>query len=389
MKELELYVHIPFCVKKCSYCDFLSAPAAESVRQSYTDQLQKEIRAAGPLYNDDLVISVFVGGGTPSVLTPSQMQRLFGQLRSSFHIRNDAEITVECNPGTMDAQKLKIYREAGVNRLSIGLQSAVHKELQLLGRIHTFEQFLQNYSMARDLGFQNINVDIMSGLPGQKPSDYEQTLKKVTALQPEHISAYSLIIEEGTPFYERYGQAELLRQKGKKQCLLPSEEEERSMYEITKQLLASAGYDRYEISNYAVKGFECRHNTGYWLRKNYLGVGLGAASLTDNMRFANTNDLSRYLQADLTVAGGASEGKKELSIWEQMEEFMFLGLRMMRGVSMEEFQKQFSRPMQDVYNEVLSRQLQEELIKKTKEGYALTDYGIDISNYVMSQYLFD
>ncbi len=168
-------------MKKCSYCDFLSAPAAESVRQSYTDQLQKEIRAAGPLYNDDLVISVFVGGGTPSVLTPSQMQRLFGQLRSSFHIRNDAEITVECNPGTMDAQKLKVYREAGVNRLSIGLQSAVHKELQLLGRIHTFEQFLQNYSMARDLGFQNINVDIMSGLPGQKPSDYEQTLKKVTA----------------------------------------------------------------------------------------------------------------------------------------------------------------------------------------------------------------
>lgn len=388
MKELELYIHIPFCVKKCNYCDFLSAPATESVRQIYTDRLQEEIRAAGSLYKDASVTSVFVGGGTPSVLTPSQTRQLFGQLRTSFRICEEAEITVECNPGTMDKQKLTVYRQAGVNRLSIGLQSADQTELRLLGRMHTFEQFLRNFYLARDLGFHNINVDVMAALPGQKALVYEQTLKKVTALQPEHVSAYSLIIEEGTPFYKQYGQADLARQKGKKQSLLPSEEEERSMYEMTKQLLKAAGYDRYEISNYARKGFACRHNTGYWLRKNYLGMGLGASSLTDNVRFANRTDLNGYLKTDFS-AGDAVARKKELSVSEQIEEFMFLGLRLMRGVSSERFQEQFSQSLQEVYAKVLRRQIAQGLLKKTKEGYALTDYGIDISNYVMSEYLFD
>ena len=212
------------------------------------------------------------------------MQRIWNQLNDSFYIRRNAEMTIECNPGTMDARKLEVYQQAGVNRLSIGLQSADPKELCLLGRIHTFEQFLQNYELAREFVFDNINIDIISSLPGQKIDTYEQTLRKVTALKPEHISAYSLMIEEGTPFFERYGQAEALRQKGNKQSQLPSEEEERQMYELTKKLLKQSGYERYEISNYALPGHACRHNTGYWLRKNYIGIGLGASSCVENIR---------------------------------------------------------------------------------------------------------
>lgn len=387
MKELELYVHIPFCKRKCSYCDFLSAPAPRHICGAYLAQLFSEIRTAGLAYQDYRVSSVFVGGGTPSILSASQMLQLFSQLTDSFYIMPDAEITVECNPGTIDRQKLQAYRKAGVNRLSIGLQSADDKELRLLGRIHTFEQFEQNFHLARRLGFDNINVDIISAIPGQKINIYEQTLLKVTALEPEHISAYSLMIEEGTPFYDQYAQADQLRQKGKKQHQLPSEEEERQMYEMTKSLLRQKGYERYEISNYALPGFQCRHNTGYWTRKNYLGIGLGASSCIENIRFFNIADLNTYLQLDVTDLSNVSAGRERLSIAAQMEEFMFLGLRMMRGVSADAFRKQFSCSVESVYGKVLQKQLKQHLIIKTAEGYCLTDYGIDISNYVLAQYL--
>lgn len=387
MRELEVYVHIPFCVRKCGYCDFLSAPASESVRSAYMEQMQKEIAAAGPSYGKYQVSSVFIGGGTPSVLQPVQIRQLCRQLQDSFHILQDAEFTIECNPGTLDAEKLRTYRSCGVNRLSIGLQSADASELRLLGRMHTYEQFAGNYHLARELGFKNINVDLISALPGQKISVYEQTLKKVTALKPEHISAYSLIIEEGTPFSDRYGKAEQLRQKGKTQYLLPDEEEERRMYDLTKQLLESAGYHRYEISNYALTGYACRHNQGYWLRTNYLGIGLGASSLIENTRFSNVTDLNQYLKINMTERNRAVSTWEKLDVPAQMEEFMFLGLRMMSGVSAEKFQEQFSKTIEEVYGKVLDKQLKEGLIKRTNEGYCLTDYGIDISNYVMAQYL--
>ncbi len=389
MKELEVYVHIPFCVSKCNYCDFLSAPASENIQNAYVDQLLLEIRAAGLAYKNNFVTSVFIGGGTPTVLPAAQMQRILNQLNDSFHIRRNAEMTIECNPGTMDARKLEVYQQAGVNRLSIGLQSADPKELRLLGRIHTFEQFLQNYELAREFGFDNINIDIISSLPGQKIDTYEQTLRKVTALKPEHISAYSLMIEEGTPFFERYAQAEALRQKGKKQGQLPSEEEERQMYELTKKLLKQSGYERYEISNYALPGYGCRHNTGYWLRKNYIGIGLGASSCVENIRFSNITDLDEYLKLDISDLSCLCSVREELSISAQMEEFMFLGLRMMCGVSAEKFQKQFSYSMEEVYGHVINKQLKENLIRKTLKGYCLTEYGIDVSNYVMSEYIFD
>lgn len=379
MKELELYVHIPFCVKKCNYCDFLSAPASERTYDAYVSRLLAEIGAAGLAYKADGVTSVFIGGGTPSVLSAAQMRQLLRRLKDSFPVLPDAEITVECNPGTLDAEKLQAYYEAGVNRLSIGLQSADEKELRMLGRIHTFEQFVQNYELARKTGFKNINVDIISAIPGQKINDYRQTLLKVTALKPEHISAYALIIEEGTPFYEQM-RRDLLQ--------LPSEEVDRQMYQMTKDLLRQSGYERYEISNYARPGFECRHNTGYWLRKNYLGIGLGAASCIENVRFANIADLSGYLKTDAADLPHVYAQREELSERAQMEEFMFLGLRLMRGVSAEDFQKQFSLTMESVYGEVIQKQLNQKLIKQTKTGYCLTDYGIDISNYVMAEYLF-
>lgn len=355
----------------------------------YLDKLLEEIRISGAEYKNYEVTSVFVGGGTPSVLLPEQMQRLFRCLKSSFYILSDAEVTVECNPGTVDAAKLQAYLESGINRLSMGLQSADERELRLLGRMHTFGQFVENYGLARKLGFKNINVDLMSALPGQKFHTYEQTLKKVIALRPEHISAYSLIIEEGTPFFDRFGQAETLREKGKEQYLLPTEEEERRMYDLTKELLNRAGFYRYEISNYALDGFMCRHNTGYWQRKDYLGIGLGAASLIANIRFLNTRNLVDYLNVDFKDADGAVISREELSIPEQMEEFMFLGLRMMNGVSAEKFQEQFKMTLEQAYGKVLEKQLNNHLICKTKDGYCLTDYGIDVSNYVMSEYMFD
>lgn len=379
MKELELYVHIPFCVKKCNYCDFLSAPASERTYDAYVSRLLAEIGAAGLAYKTDGVTSVFIGGGTPSVLSAAQMRQLLRRLKDSFPVLPDAEITVECNPGTLDAEKLQAYYEAGVNRLSIGLQSADEKELRMLGRIHTFEQFVQNYELARKTGFKNINVDIISAIPGQKINDYRQTLLKVTALKPEHISAYALIIEEGTPFYEQM-RWNLLQ--------LPSEEVDRQMYQMTKDLLRQSGYERYEISNYARPGFECRHNTGYWLRKNYLGIGLGAASCIENVRFANIADLSGYLKTDAADLPHVYAQREKLNERAQMEEFMFLGLRLMRGVSAEDFQKQFSLTMESVYGEVIQKQLNQKLIEQTKTGYCLTDYGIDISNYVMAEYLF-
>ncbi len=396
MKNLELYLHIPFCRKKCSYCDFLSAPATDEVQQRYVMQMIQEIRTVSKLYADYEVVTVFIGGGTPSILDAALVNSLLEQLYHDFHILPDAEITMECNPGTLDAGRLRAYKTSGINRLSMGMQSADDRELEMLGRIHTHEQSVSNYMLARDMGFENINIDIISSLPGQKLQDYEYTLHEILKLQPEHISAYSLIIEEGTPFYERFGQAEKLREIGKQQLLLPSEEEERGMYTLTKELLKSEGYQRYEISNYAREGFECRHNIGYWTRKDYLGIGLGAASFIGNVRFSNGSDLNEYLAECFSLEenehreGFSSKWhihRECLDTDAQMEEFMFLGLRMMCGVIAKDFYQQFSKSMEDVYEDVLDKQLKQNLIKKTAHGYCLTDYGIDLSNYVMAQYL--
>lgn len=409
MKELELYLHIPFCERKCAYCDFLSAPADLPVRISYIKKLQEEIAYYGAQYGEYQVSSIFFGGGTPTILEGYQLAAILETVKEHFNITTDAEITVECNPGTLTAGKAEKLVQAGFNRLSMGLQSADDRELQLLGRIHNFAQFLESYDLARKAGFRNINVDLMSALPGQTLKSWQDTLQKVTALRPEHISAYSLIIEEGTPFYERFAEDERIREEGGHPRLLPEEDVERQMYELTETFLQIKGYERYEISNYAKLGYECRHNCGYWTRKDYLGLGLGASSLVEHQRFQNTSDLKTYLEQEYSPQ---CEGQHEhiaetiqlqeetgltqtghhihietLDKKSEMEEFMFLGLRLMVGISRQQFEKKFQVTLNSVYGEVLRKLKGEHLIEEVAGYVRLTEHGIDVSNYVLAEFL--
>ena len=383
-KSLELYVHIPFCVRKCEYCDFLSAPAGADTQQEYVRNLLLEIEQKGVRCTDYEVTTIFFGGGTPSILKAGWNADILDAIHRNFKVRKDAEITIECNPGTLTFEKLSIYKSAGINRISVGLQSASDAELRELGRIHTYEDFLKSYDLIRKKGFSNVNIDLMAALPGQTLKSYEQTLRRVLALKPEHISAYSLIIEEGTPFYEKYEADELLREKGEKPQMLPSEETERLMYERTKELLLAHGYERYEISNYARRGYACRHNIGYWRRENYLGFGLGSASLLENERFHNTTDLTDYLGGDYLAYEQEKLDKKS-----QMEEFMFLGLRMTDGISTECFRQTFGLTVELVYGPVLEQQIADQLLRKEDGRIFLTERGLDVSNYVMAQFLLD
>ena len=377
-------MHIPFCVRKCEYCDFLSAPAGVDTQQEYVRNLLLEIEQKGVRCTDYEVTTIFFGGGTPSILKAGWIADILNAIHRNFKVRKDAEITIECNPGTLTFEKLSIYKSAGINRISVGLQSASDAELRELGRIHTYEDFLKSYDLIRKKGFSNVNIDLMAALPGQTLKSYEQTLRRVLALKPEHISAYSLIIEEGTPFYEKYEADELLREKGEKPQMLPSEETERLMYERTKELLLAHGYERYEISNYARKGYACRHNIGYWRRENYLGFGLGSASLLENERFHNTTDLTDYLGGDYLAYEQEKLDKKS-----QMEEFMFLGLRMTEGVSTECFRQTFGLTVELVYGLVLEQQIADQLLRKEDGRIFLTERGLDVSNYVMAQFLLD
>ena len=265
-KELELYVHIPFCVRKCAYCDFLSFPSEECERASYVDALLKEIKGQKDKFKDYVVTTVFLGGGTHSLLREDDTARMVHTSKESFDISRNAEITMECNPGTVTGKKAAAWKVCGVNRLSIGLQSADDEELQMLGRIHTFQGFLDTWKIVREAGFDNVNIDLISAIPGQTLESWEKTLRTAAGLAPEHLSAYSLIIEEGTPFYKMYGEESGTgggEDASNRQLPLPDEDTEREIYKITEQILNRYGYHRYEISNYAQEGYECRHNLGY------------------------------------------------------------------------------------------------------------------------------
>lgn len=390
-KPLALYVHIPFCVRKCAYCDFLSAPASGEIQEYYVNLLCEEIEKEAVRYPGYRGRTVFFGGGTPTVLKPQQLEKILCKLKECFLIdtSQEPEITLECNPGTVTGEDLGKLRATGFNRLSIGLQSAQDGELKTLGRIHTWKDFLKTYRLAREAGFQNINVDLMSALPGQSVESYVNSLERVTALEPEHISAYSLIIEEGTPFYERYGEADRERQRygEDKKHLLPTEEEERRMYELTREMLEKEGYHRYEISNYARPGFACRHNRTYWERGDYLGLGLGAASLMENVRFGKPRDLREY-ETELKRNGeGFHREKQRLSIKEQMEEYMFLGLRLTAGISGAGFLDCFGVPVEEIYGDVINKLEAHDLLAREKGYIFLTERGIDVSNVVLSEFL--
>lgn len=404
--ELELYIHIPFCVKKCEYCDFLSGPAPERMQVAYINALLREISYYGKMLPGRQISTIYVGGGTPSWLQETYMARIFEEIYHDFQVLQDAEITIECNPGTLTKNKLLVYKQIGINRLSIGLQSTMNDELQMLGRIHTYEQFLKNYELARECDFQNINIDIMSALPEQTEEKFAHTLSRVIQLRPEHISAYSLIIEKGTPFYELYKFDDVRRHAGMETHHLPSEETEYQIGKMTQHFLKKNGFQHYEISNYAKPGFECRHNIGYWTRQDYLGLGLGAASLIDEVRYSNVRDLDTYisLAGELQPKVFSCQIEEEtyqvtgtnlhvsaqvLTRKDQLEEFMFLGLRMCDGVSRDDFIKTFKTSIDAVYGGVLSELVENQLIERREGRIRLSDRGRDISNYVLSQFLLD
>lgn len=383
MKKLAIYIHIPFCVRKCLYCDFLSAPASDETREQYVQALCREIREERKSYVNYKIETIFLGGGTPSLLSGEQLDRILGTVFDAYQVADDCEISMEVNPGTVTKEKLKAYKRAGVNRLSIGMQSAVEEELQSLGRIHSSEDAFDTYDLAVKTGFNNINIDLMSAIPGQTIESWKESLKRILDLEPApaHVSAYSLIIEEGTPFFENTP-------------TLPDEDTEREMYKITNDILSEAGYLRYEISNYAKPGFACRHNCTYWERGSYAGFGIGAASLVEQVRFSNTRNLKDYLGKYLKNATVAiKENRQELSVEEQMEEFMFLGLRMMRGVSAGKFSDLFGRTIDQVYPGIVEKYCRQGLLQKIPEQgsgearIALTERGIDVSNVIMADFL--
>lgn len=382
-REMELYIHIPFCARKCSYCDFLSFVSNRETQKHYIQALCREIED-WQCFSDSLVSTVFIGGGTPSVLPAQDIAQVMEVLHKKWTLTGEMppEITIECNPGTVDREKLETYRSCGINRISFGLQSANNRELKMLGRIHTLEEFMESYELARKTGFSNINIDLMSALPGQTVQSYRRTLEMAASLQPEHISAYSLIIEEGTDFYARYAEADQKRANDEPQNLLPTEEEERCMYEDTLSLLDQHGYHRYEISNYAKEGKECRHNCGYWTGVEYKGFGLGAASLLNHVRYQNTTSLAQYLSGK-----NQPQITEKLSAGDEMEETMILGLRMMRGVDRKKFYEKYGINIESVYGDILEKYMKMELMCQEDNCIKLTKKGISVSNVILADFI--
>lgn len=382
MKELQLYVHIPFCSQKCGYCDFLSMVLNEEAQRPYVDQLIDEIRSQGKQYTDYYISTIFIGGGTPTILKGTWIVNIMSAIYESFLVASFAEITIECNPGTVSIDKLKYYRQSGINRISIGLQSTVDKELQKLGRIHTFEGFLESYQMVKEVGFTNINVDLMSAIPNQTLDSFKESLRKVVRLKPEHISVYSLIVEPNTPFYRWY------REGGERRAELPDEDVERQMYHLTKKYLREHGYQQYEISNYAKPGFECRHNIGYWTGVEYLGLGLGAHSYVLGKRFHVEKSLPKYMKIlmrkDLT---SCYQDVEDISKEESMEEFFFLGLRMTKGVNLEKFMERFKVDPFVRFAVPIQKHVKLGLLDYREPYLFLTDKGMDFANYVEQDFM--
>lgn len=448
--ELGIYIHIPFCVHKCIYCDFLSSPADVHTRKQYVRALINEIyltregkcankliknvlqgdntsyedmeeQAVNGLTSDyalydtvcmadyektimqedisgcvddiksenwHIVTSIFIGGGTPSAIDAEDISDILDAVRNNYNVSDKAEITIECNPGTMDKKKAAIYRKAGINRISFGLQSTDNNELRMLGRIHTYEQFMESYKIAREAGFDNINIDLMSALPGQTMESFKAVLEKALSLGAEHISVYSLIVEEGTRLSDNIDSFPQI----------PSDDEDRQMYYMTKEMLSSYGYEQYEISNYAQKGYECKHNLKYWERCDYLGFGIGAASLYGGRRYTNISDIGRYMDvlAEITNALDKSyvnellqirTDMEELSKEDEMSEYMFLGLRKTKGIDITDFKEEFGTDIKDIFGEAIEDNIASGLLIHDGNCLYLSKRGIDISNTVMSDFI--
>ena len=416
-KSLGVYVHIPFCVRKCNYCDFLSSNYCNKdedqnkLVRDYVNALIKEIEIYSKELQEYKVQTIYIGGGTPSSIDSELIGMILEKIKESFDVCDNPEITIEVNPGTLLNDKVEDYKKMGINRVSMGLQSANNKELKALGRIHTYEEFLESYRLLRSAGFNNINIDVMSAIPNQSVESYIDTLNKVISLHPEHISSYSLIIEEETYFYEKQDELKLV-----------SEDDEREMYYKTKEILQNNGYERYEISNYSLKGMESRHNSSYWIGTEYIGFGLGASSYLKDYRYDRIRNIDKYIEVynniNVNLAKEKINDKKDssecndntdryidnnvlrdyvrrnieckkekLSIQNKIEEYMFLGLRMTKGISISKFKEVFDKDIHDVYGAIIDKYISMKLITEENDYLRLTEKGIDVSNTILSDFL--
>ena len=378
MEELGIYIHIPFCKQKCFYCDFCSFANKNEMQEKYVEAVINEIKNITHK-EKYTVTTIYFGGGTPSILNPEYIKNILQEIESSFEILDDAEITIEINPGTVNEEKLKKYKEYGINRLSIGLQSTNDKILKKIGRIHDYKQFEETFFYARKCGFKNINIDLMIGLPTQAVEDVKQTLEKIIQKNPEHISVYSLIIEEGTIIEKMINENKLQ---------LPDEETERIMYWTVVNELKENGYNQYEISNFSKKTYESKHNTNCWKQKQYIGLGTSAHSYLNKKRYSNTNNIEEYIK-------NIQENNisKNITIHEEqteestMNEYMLLGLRMIQGININEFKQKFKTDPTIKYKKILEKLQKENLIQITKTSIKLTKHGIDFGNIVWEEFI--
>ncbi|MCI6189318.1 MAG: radical SAM family heme chaperone HemW [Clostridium sp.] len=375
MKKVALYIHIPFCKQKCLYCDFPSYSHKEELMDEYVKALNKEILSKTKKYK---IESLFIGGGTPSYLSDENLKILLDTINKLDFVEN-AEKTMECNPGTVNKEKLEIIFNGGINRISFGLQSTNNEILKKIGRIHTYEEFKENYILARKIGFKNINIDMMFGLPNQSLNIWLESLKEVVELNPEHISSYSLIIEEKTPFYSLFNK-DLLD--------LPSEEEERAMYEKGRDFLEFKGYNQYEISNYAKDNKECFHNKIYWQCKEYIGVGVSSSSYIDGKRIKNIDNIKEYIK-NINENNSIIDEELENTEKDKIEEFMFMGLRMIKGIEEKEFENRFGKKIDELYKEVIEKHIKNGLLIREDGRIFLSKKGIELSNMVMSDMILE
>ena len=374
MKEKSLYIHIPFCKEKCYYCDFPSFSGKEYLMDCYMDALEKEINAR---VGDTPINTIFIGGGTPTYLHLKSLKKL-SKIMEKINFSSQGEFTIECNPGTLNEEKLKVMKDMGINRISMGLQASQDNLLKILGRIHDYSDFQESFFLARREGFNNINVDLMFGLPNQSMYQWEETLNKVTTLEPEHISAYSLIIEEQTKFHKMFTEDKLN---------LPDEDLEREMYRVTIDILKTKGYRQYEISNFSKEEYQCKHNLTYWNLEEYIGVGAAAHSYDNNKRIKNYISIDKYIENMMKV-GSATQEVFVNSIKDNMEEFMFMGLRKIDGVDEGDFANRFETTLDEVYGDVIKKHISNELLYREDNRLALTPRGIELSNYVMKDFIF-
>lgn len=388
-KNIGIYIHIPFCKKKCEYCDFKSYVGKENLIDRYIKWVNYELKEVGEGNKidyenniDDLIIvkTIYIGGGTPSILPPKYISDILRTVKENYTIDNEnLEVTIEVNPGTVDEEKLMEYKKSGVNRLSIGLQATQNRLLNVLGRIHTYNDFLVTYNSARKIGFDNINVDLMLGIPGQSLEDVQESVEKIIKLSPEHISTYSLIIEEGTPFYKKLEKNEIN---------LPGEEIERKMYWLVKRKLEDAGYVHYEISNFAKRGYESKHNLACWNQEEYVGVGAAAHSYTNNVRYSNICEIEEYInnyENDMETNNFEFHEKQTKD--SKMKEFMMLGLRKINGIKIQDFKNKFGENPIYLYRKELDKLVNENLLEIDGDVIKLTEKGLDLANLVWEEFV--